>query len=348
MEIFSGREALEAEFEAAFVRLHPDAFRTRVSTGALRPRGVDQGTLRDAEAVLDEFVPLSFTLDLSDISPRVWSLPPGRGDLLAEVRTEDHGTLTYIQSVRQPEDISLFERATNRLVSLYPSARKRATRGRYFGDDDSVSLDILDYEISASFEPLGFTQQRPGARREFVECRIVGTTRLAAQVKGLPITSFSLRLADELAVRSVTSNEFGPLLFFRMNGQNNLVINLPEEVGGGTEFTVTVTYEGESRGAGSSTRTGSGGRRYGSRSASGFSASGSPATSTATAATGTRSRWSPTTPRRPSTCRFRRGGASWRAASRPAPTRRWRTAERAAGPASSRSPPSSPRATCRR
>ena len=245
VEIFSGREALEAEFETAFVRLHPDAFRSRVSTGALRAREVDRGTLRDAEAVLDEFVALSFTLDLSDISDRVWSLPPGRGDLLAEVRTEDHGTLTYIQSVRQPEDISLFERETNRIISLYPSARKRATRGRYFGDDDSVSLDILDYEISASFEPLGFTQQRLRARREFVECRIVGTTRLAARVKGLPITSFSLRLADELAVRSVTSNEFGPLLFFRMNGQNNLVVNLPEEVGGGTEFTVTVTYEGD-------------------------------------------------------------------------------------------------------
>ena len=245
VEIFSGREVLEADFEAAFVRLHPGAYRTRVSTGALRARGVDRGALRDAEAVLDEFVPLSFTLDLSDISDRVWSLPPGRGDFLAEIRTEDHGTLTYAQSVRQPEDISVFERDANRIISLYSSARKRATRGRYFGDDDSLSLDILDYEVTASFEPLGFTQQRLRARREFVECRIVGTTRLAARVKGLPITSFSLRLADELAVRSVTSNEFGPLLFFRMNGQNNLVVNLPEEVAGGTEFTVTVTYEGD-------------------------------------------------------------------------------------------------------
>ena len=245
VEIFSGREALEADFETAFVRLHPDAFRTRVSSGALRARGVDQDTLRDAEAVLDEFVPLSFTLDLSDISDRVWSLLPGRGDFLAEVRTRRRGTLTYAQSVRQPEDISLFQRDANRIISLYASARKRATRGRYFGDDDSLSLDILDYEVTASFEPLGFTQQRLRARREFVECRIVGTTRLAARVKGLPITSFSLRLADELAVRSVTSNEFGPLLFFRMNGQDNLVINLPEEVAGGSEFTVTVTYEGD-------------------------------------------------------------------------------------------------------
>ena len=245
VRIFSGRDVLESEFEAAFVRLHPRAFRSRVSTGALRPRGVDRDALGDARAVFDEFVPLSFTLDLSDVSDRVWSLPPGRGDFLAEVRTDDHGTLTYTQSVRQPEDITLFERETNRIISLYPSARKRATRGRYFGDDDALSLDILDYQITAAFEPLGFTQQRLRDAREFVECRIVGTTRLAARVKGLPITSFSLRLADDLAVRSVTSNEYGPLLFFRMNGQNNLVVNLPSEVPGGTEFSVTVTYEGD-------------------------------------------------------------------------------------------------------
>ena len=245
VEIFSGDDRLEAEFETAFVRLHPDAFRSRVSTGALAARRVDQGTLRDAQEVFDDFVPLSFTLDLSDISDRVWSLPPGRGDFLAEIQTERHGTLTYTQSVRQPEDITLFERETNRIISLYPSARKRATRGRYFGDDDSVSLDILDYEVTASFEPLGYTQRRLTEARELIGCRIVGATRLAARVKGLPITSFSLRLADDLAVRSVTSNEFGPLLFFRMNGQNNLVINLPTEVPGGTEFTVTVTYEGD-------------------------------------------------------------------------------------------------------
>ena len=245
LEIFSGNDSLEAEFETAFVRLHPDAFRTRVSPGALAARRVDRGTLRDAQEVFDDFVPLSFTLDLSDISDRVWSLPPGRGDFLAEIQTERNGTLTYTQSVRQPEDITLFERETNRIISLYPSARKRATRGRYFGDDDSVSLDILDYEITASFEPLGYTQRRLTEARELIGCRIVGATRLAARVKGLPITSFSLRLADELAVRSVTSNEFGPLLFFRMNGQSNLVINLPSEVPGGTEFTVTVTYEGD-------------------------------------------------------------------------------------------------------
>ena len=67
------------------------------------------------------------------------------------------------------------------------------------------------------------------------------------RVKGLPIGAFTLRLADELEVTSVTSSEFGPLLFFRVTGQNNLFVSLPSEVPGGTEFTVTVSYAGDLR-----------------------------------------------------------------------------------------------------
>ena len=245
VRIFSGDETLETRFEAAFIRVHPDVFRSRVSTSALVEQAVDSDTLREARKVFDEFVGRSFTLDLSDISDRLWSLSPGVGSFLAEVRTRRHGTLTYTQSAQQPEDISLHERETNRIISLYPSARKRATQGRYFAEDDAVPIDVLDYDITASFEPLGISRRSLQTAPELIGCRIVGTTRLAVRVKGLPIKSFRLRLADELEVTSVTSSELGPLLFFRLRGQNNLVVNLPSQMPGGTQFTVSVSYAGE-------------------------------------------------------------------------------------------------------
>ena len=244
VRIFGGDDTLEAEFDAAFIRMHPTAFRSRVSTSGLVARTVDPGALRKAREVFDEFVGLSFTLDLSHITDRLWSLNPGGGDFLAEVRTRRHGTLTYAQSDQRPEDISLQEREPHRIISLYPSARKRATHGRDFGDDDAVAIDVLDYDITTSFEPLGVSQRSLSSIPVLVGCRIVGTTRLAVRVKGLPVGAFSLRLADELDVTSVTSTEFGPLLFFRLKGQNSVVINLPSEVPGGTEFTVTVSYTG--------------------------------------------------------------------------------------------------------
>ncbi len=245
VRIFSGDETLEAEFEAAFVRVHPEVFNSRVSTSGLVEQTVDPAALREATAVFDEFIGLSFTLDLSAHSDRLWSLSPSVGDFLAEVRTKRHGTLTYAQSGQQAEDISLHERETSRIISLYPSARKRATQGRYFADSDFEPLDVLDYDITASFDPLGVTQRTYRAIPELVGCRIVGTARLAVRVKGLPIAAFSLRLADELEVQSITSAELGPLLFFRLIGQNNVVVNLPSEIPGGTEFTVTVTYAGD-------------------------------------------------------------------------------------------------------
>jgi hypothetical protein len=76
----------------------------------------------------------------------------------------------------------------------------------------------------------------------------VGTTRIAMRVRERPIRSFTLRLADELEVTSVMSNELGRLLFFRLSGQNSVFVNLPSEIPGGTEFTVTVSYTGDLRG----------------------------------------------------------------------------------------------------
>ena len=245
IRIFSGEDTLEARFEAAFIRVHPDAFNSRVSTSGLVEQPIDQDALRKATAVFDEFIGLSFTLDLSDISDRRWSFSPGAGDFLAEIRTRRHGTLTYMQSGLQPEDISLQNRETRKVISLYQSARKRATGGRYFADDEAVPLDVLDYDITASFEPLGTTQQSLKATPELLGTRIVGTTRLAVRVKGLPIGAFTLRLADELEVASVTSTELGPLLFFRLSGENNIFVSLPSEVAGGTEFTITVSYGGD-------------------------------------------------------------------------------------------------------
>lgn len=245
VRIFSGSAVLESEFEVAFIRLHPDVFNSRVSTSGLVERAVDPGTFRDASRVFDEFIGLSFTLDLSDISDRLWSLNPGVGDFIAEVRTKRDGTLTYAQSGLQPEDISLYERATSRIISMYPSARKRATQGRYFADDDIVPLDVLDYDISASFEPLGVSQASMRARPELIGCRIEGTARLAVRVKGRPIVAFSLRLADELELTSITSPEFGSLLYARLTGQSTVVVNLPSEIPGGTEFTLNVTYAGD-------------------------------------------------------------------------------------------------------
>ena len=245
VRLLTGRETLEADFSAAFVRVNPVAFASRVSTPDLIRRPVGGGELARAREVFERFAPLSFGIDLGDLSDRAWSLTPGGGDFIADVQTDRYGALTFTQSANQPEDVSLYERESQRIIALYPSAHKRARRGRYFSDDDGVAYDVLDYRIAAAFEPAGVERQSLRARPRLRGCFITGRARLAVRVSGANLTSLTLRLAAELDVHSVVSNELGPLLFFRMRERDSLVVSLPSRVPPvGAEFTLEIEYSG--------------------------------------------------------------------------------------------------------
>ena len=244
VEIFSGRETLEAAFTHAFVRVNPSMFSSRVSPSGLVETSVNPTALGEAEDLFEAVASHSYTVDLSDVSNRTWWLTPTAGHFQAEVSTRRYGMLTYAQAQNRPEDVMLYQRDPYTVISMYSSARQRAVQGKYYNDQDSVPYDILDYDVVASFEPAGLNQESLRARAELEGCWIDGTTRLAVQVTGLNVSNLSLQLADELDVRSVTSREFGPMLFFRMGAPNNLVISLPDVAPIGTEFSVVVTYSG--------------------------------------------------------------------------------------------------------
>ena len=244
IQLFSGHEILEAEFTQAFVRLNPAMFDSRVSTATLVEMTVDDDDLKRAQKFFDEMAPRTFSIDLDDLSDRSWWLTPSIGNFIAELRTRRYGDLTYAQAQNQPEDISLYERNPQRIISLYQSASKRAVRGRYYSDQAGSRYDILDYNIEASFEPRGVIQESLGSRPRLRGCWIEGVTRVALRVTAINVRSLTLRLNDDLYVQAVTSRELGPLLFFRMRDQNNIVVNLPSEAPIGTEFTLTVAYSG--------------------------------------------------------------------------------------------------------
>ena len=245
IRLLTGRDTLEADLSAAFVRVNPAMFASRVSSTALAARAVDDDDLERAREVFDEFAPLSFGIDLSELSDKAWSLTPGGGDFIADMHTDRYGTLTFAQSANQPEDVSLYERESQRIIALYASAAKRAVQGRYYSDDDGVAYDVIDYQIAATFQPGGVERESMRARPRLRGCVITGRARLAVRVTGSNLTSLTLRLADELDVHSVVSNELGPLLFFRMRGRDNVVVSLPRRVPPiGAEFTIEVEYSG--------------------------------------------------------------------------------------------------------
>lgn len=242
IEIFSGGETLEAEFTHAFVRVNPLAL-AALPAVALQPAAVDRGVFEEARELFDELAPRTFVVDFSEFSERTWWLTPRTGNLVAEIRTEEYGDLTYTQTEQRAEDVSLYSRDPARVIALYASARKRAAQGRYYDTRDSRPFDLLDYDIDASFEPRGVGRESLGARPTLLGCWIEGAARLAVRVRA-PLKSLTLHLAEELEIRSVTSNELGALLFFRMSGRDDVIINLPAEAPAGTEFTILIRYAG--------------------------------------------------------------------------------------------------------
>jgi hypothetical protein len=230
IHIFCGQDSLNAEFDAVFLRLNPGEFNEKIAPDSLAKRPPDQGDLRRATQIFETYVPLSFQIDLSDLSTQRWSLAPSPTDFVAEIVTRRYGSLTYARSSNDPEDVSLFDRRRHRNISVYASTQSDERERHFFSDDDGLDFDITSYDIRATFSP----------DRLWVD----GRARLLIRTRAPMLATMTLHLAEPLVVRSITSREFGRLLHLRVVGQNSILISLPAGVPSDTELELTVVYGG--------------------------------------------------------------------------------------------------------
>lgn len=226
VRIFCGEESFRGEFDATFLRLNPGQFDARFSPSALVKRPANPRDFRRASEIFETYSPLSFQVDLSDLSPERWSLVPGFNDFVAEIVTRRYGPLTYARATSEPEDISFFDRRHHKNISVYASA----AQDRFFSEDDQREYDITSYDVRASFSP----------DRLWVD----GHARISLRTRAPVLSTITLRLADPLVVRNITSPQFGRLLYLRIVGQNSILINLPTTLLADTDLDLTVVYGG--------------------------------------------------------------------------------------------------------
>jgi hypothetical protein len=228
VRIFAGSSQLETRFDAAFVRA--GSLDDHADRSSLVPRTVDPRDLKRAEQIFREESPKSFAVDLADLTRDTWSLLPGGGDFLAEIRTRRFDTLTYARSASEAEDISLFERRRQRNIAVYTSKQRLATRGAFYNEDDLAPYDVLDYDISVTSIP----------EREWIE----GVTKMRLRIRSPAVGQLSIRLSNSLTVRSVVSDLFGRLFSLRVANQNTILVNLPSTLLRDAELSLTITYSG--------------------------------------------------------------------------------------------------------
>ena len=236
LKIFAGTETLETPFSSAFVRLNPYEFEQQLKQQSLVPGQVDARTLRRAQLIFEDEVSKSFSLDLNDLSRDTWSLLPQAGDFLAEVRTRRFDVLTYARSTAEAEDITVFHRVRKKNIAAYASPMKLSSRGKFYNEDDLVEYDVLNYDVDATYVP----------EREYME----GHTRMRMRIKAYALAALTLKLNEQLTVRSITSDQLGRLLFLRVRNQNSVVVNLPATVARDMELTLDIQYQGPMRSQG--------------------------------------------------------------------------------------------------
>ncbi|MCC7185577.1 MAG: hypothetical protein IT185_05005 [Acidobacteria bacterium] len=227
---FAGTPAIETPIEALFMRMSPAEFDARLAPAHFAPMPVNPGDVARARQVFDEYGRRSYTLNLGDLTTDRWSLLPPAGDVLAELRTRRHGNLTYVRATDDAEDVSLFDRQRGRNISIYASPERLATRGAFYSEDDGTAYDVEHYAIDVKIDP----------EREWISGR--GSLRLRTKVDNL--ATLSLKLAESLAVSSITSPDLGRVLTLRVAGQSGVLVSLPRALPRGSELVLDIFYSG--------------------------------------------------------------------------------------------------------
>jgi hypothetical protein len=236
LKIFSGETDLRVPISATFLRYHPLDHGDHVE-GALVEEPLAPSAFKRAQGIFEDEIGKSFGIDLGDLSRERWSLVPPIGDFLAELRTRSKfGTLTYVRSGNEAEDISLFQRARRRNIAIYSSTHRLKTRGsRFFSEDDEADYDVKHYAITATIDP----------DRQVIE----GRTEMRLTVRAPALGTLTFKLADSLNVEGVVAEGLGRLLALRVRGQNAVLVNLPRTLVRGTTLTLIVAYAGRLPGA---------------------------------------------------------------------------------------------------
>jgi hypothetical protein len=223
LRIYCGRTEMAERVKTAFIRIHPADLHRVLEPMRLDPDPEAAGRWKEAQDFFADQANRAFVLD-APLPRSPWWLMPGVGDALVSFRTA-RGTLTYTLNRGEPEDISVFNREKRIQILLYPS---QGGAGSY-REDAGRSADVLSHDLRVRFDP----------DKKFVrgEDTIVLNLREA-------VSSLRLRLDDALRVLSVTSPEGGSHIFFRVRGQNSLVISLGPYTGRLGEMRLHVRYAG--------------------------------------------------------------------------------------------------------
>jgi hypothetical protein len=221
---FAGKRELVERVRGAFVRIHPADFHKVLTPSRLEPDPESGRRLSNAQRIFRQQGSNAFVLD-APIPGSPWWLMPSLGDASVTFEAGSRGTLTLTISGSEAEGISLFDRGQRRQICLYP----RQGGSTRYNEDAGRAVDVLHHDLRVRFDP----------SRQYIE----GEDTLRLRPLSVGSATVRLRLADGLNVQSVRSG-VGSHLFFRVRGQDSLMVSLGTLAGNIDEYALTIRYSG--------------------------------------------------------------------------------------------------------
>ncbi len=229
VQLFTGSPVLTTGFDAAYIRLHPSDFPSRVEPIVWSEAPAPDGLLRQGERIFRDEVARSYVAELGAPGTPPASVLPPPGDFLAEIHTTRLGRLTFARVASQPEDIVLADATHDRQIAVYPSAAHRRAFGFDYGDEYGLPYKATHYDVDVSVDP---RQQQMSGRAHL---RLESVAALE---------TLSLRLDPGLQVTRVSSDQQGPHEFRQQRGSDTLLVRVSPPLPAGRVLDLQVAFQG--------------------------------------------------------------------------------------------------------
>ncbi len=231
LELLYKKKQLDGELNFLFVRCSNSFFSSNVIIeGEGDPKSVSESDKSKAASVFAASYSRSFTIH-SPVGDELISFLPQSDEAVFEFKVKRAGDLTYVFHPFSDEEVNLFDRGKDRVISLYhpDEGKEKGLRDLFISFEEKYDIDAYDVEVGYS----------PGPTYLTGKARI----RVIPEIDGFD--SIKFRFSSSLQILKIVDEEQRDLFFTQDKLRNLLYVYFITPPTKGTPVTLDVTYRGK-------------------------------------------------------------------------------------------------------
>jgi hypothetical protein len=230
VELLYGKPFLEDDVEDAYIRCSGNFASSRIQVE--RQAGLPAVTPADearASALFARSYPRSFTIE-SSLDREYLSLLPQGDEAVFDFKTRRAGELTYIYYPYSDEEVSLYDRTKDRIISLYSPSDEGNLREKRFYVSFADRYDIDHYQLDLSYSPSN--------------SYLSGKARITIVARTPALEMVKFRFSSDLEILKIYDQEKRELFYTRDKIRKLLYVSFISPPALQNKFWIEVYYRG--------------------------------------------------------------------------------------------------------